>query len=131
MQTGTHGRNDQRERAPFPWLQAAIQFVVFAFSGLLLTSVVGLFAYANAPDPNPRDAHFMTIFGIGLAVSLTAGLIAAIRVVQADRAETIAPAYNLLKKYRRAVSEPGADAQAGQYKIGEQYLRELLGRRGG
>jgi len=55
---------------------------------------------------------------------------AARRTIELDTSKTDGPAMSLLKKYRRATTTVGADAQAGQYSIGEHYLRELLGRRG-
>jgi len=111
---------------------AAVQFFAVAICGTILTAVVALFAYANAPSPDSHDFLFFTIMIAGACVSVIAGAIVARRAIQSDLTSSTASgaAYSLLKKYRRADTRPGADGQAGQYKIGERYLRELLGRRG-
>ena len=113
-------------------LQAAIQFFAVALGGMLLTAVAALFAYANAPNPDSHDSRFLAIMIAGACLSVIIGAVAAMRAIRNDSTlETGGgAAYSLLKKYRRADTRAGADSQAGQYKIGERYLRELLGRRG-
>lgn len=113
-----------------PIFAAAVAFLGVAIPGVLLTLVVGLFAYANAPDPNAHDSRFIAILVVGCALSLIAAMVAASRALNADVSTGEGAAYSLLKKYRRADTRPGGDSQAGQYQIGERYLRELLGRRG-
>ncbi len=120
----------EQEAKAIGFLQAAIPFAVTLFCGALVTAVAGLFVYANAADPKSRDIEFVIIAALGLGVSLTAAWFAARRTIENERASSAGPALSLLKKYRRAVTHVGADAQAGQYSIGEHYLRELLGRRG-
>lgn len=110
---------------------AAVQFFAVAICGMILTAVIGLFAYASAPSPDTHDFLFFTIMIAGACLSVIAGAIVARRAIRSDSISTTASgaAYSLLKKYRRADTRPGADGQAGQYKIGESYLRQLLGRR--
>jgi hypothetical protein len=112
------------------FLQAAIPFAVTMVAGSVLTAVAGLFVYANVVDAKSRDFQFVVIATIGLGVSLVFAWMNARRALEQDVSATTGPAISLLKKYRRAVTQVGADAQAGQYSIGESYLRELLGRRG-
>jgi hypothetical protein len=112
------------------FIQAAVAFSVTVVSGTLLSAIAGLFVYANVPDPRTRDGFFLIILATGTLLSLAIGYVAARRAIELDAASGSGPAFSLLKKYRRAISEPGSDAQAGQYSIGEHYLRELLGRRG-
>lgn len=114
----------------FGVLQAAIAFIVTMAIGLLITGVTGLFVYANVADPKSRDFQFVVIALIGCGISLTLAWFAARRTLEQEAAMSTGPAIGLLRKYRRAVTQTGADAQAGQYHIGENYLRELLGRRG-
>lgn len=111
---------------------AAVQFFAVAVCGTILTAVIALFAYANAPNPDSHDLLFFTIMISGLCLSVIAGALAARRAIRSESISATASgaAYSLLKKYRRADTRPGADGQAGQYKIGESYLRQLLGRRG-
>lgn len=119
------------QRPRMPILAAAIAFIGVLIPGAVLTAVIGLFAYANAPDPNTHDSRFLTILITGVAISLIASIIAATRSVRTDVSNAgEGAAYTLLKKYRRVDTRPGGDSQTGQYRIGEQYLRELLGRRG-
>jgi len=127
--------SEEREAADseprtFTFLQAAIPFVVTTVAGILLTAVAGLFVYANVPDPKSRDIQFMAIGIVGLGISLVAAWFTARRTIELERNSGNGPALSLLKKYRKAVTHVGADAQAGQYNIGEHYLRDLLGRRG-
>ena len=112
------------------FLQAAIPFVLTMVVGTLLTAVAGLFVYANVVDAKSRDFQFVIIAVIGLGISLAVAWMNARRTLEQDPSKATGPAISLLKKYRRAVTQVGADAQAGQYSIGESYLRELLGRRG-
>ncbi len=112
------------------FFQAAFSFVITMLFGSLATAVIGLFVYANVVDAKSRDLNFTIVAMVGLAISLVASYFAARRTIELDTAKTDGPAYSLLKKYRRAITHVGADAQAGQYSIGENYLRELLGRRG-
>lgn len=114
----------------FSVLQAAIPFTITLFIGSLVTGVTGLFVYANSVDPKSRDSQFLVICLIGMSISFVAAWFAARRTLEVEAASSAGPAISLLKKYRRAVTHAGADAQAGQYSIGEHYLRELLGRRG-
>jgi hypothetical protein len=111
---------------------AAVQFFAVAICGTLLTAVIGLFAYANAPNPDSHDSLFFAILTAGVCLSVIAGVLVARRAIRSESMSATASgaAYSMLKKYRRADTRPGADGQAGQYKIGERYLRELLGRRG-
>jgi len=112
--------------------QGLLQFFGVAIGGTFLTAVVALFAYANAPNPDSHDSRFLTIVLVGAAVSVIAGAFVAMRAIRND-STTVTDSgaeYTLLQKYRRADSRAGADNQAGQYQIGERYLRELLGRRG-
>lgn len=124
------GSGGQRPRVAV--LQAAIQFVAVTICGTVLTAVVALFAYANAPNPDAHDSRFLSIMIAGACLSLVVGAIAAMRAIRNDSSSETGSgaAYSLLQKYRRADTRSGADSQAGQYKIGERYLRELLGRRG-
>lgn len=112
------------------FIQAAVAFSVTFVSGTLLTAIAGLFVYANVTDARSRDGFFLIIVAAGTLVSLAIAYVAARRAVELEAATSSGPAISLLKKYRRAISEPGSDAEAGQYSIGEHYLRELLGRRG-
>ena len=118
------------EPKAFGFLQAAIPFVVTLFFGTLITAVVGLFVYANAVDPKSRDLRFAVVELIGVGISAVLAWFAARRTIELDQAQRPGPALSLLKKYGRSATQPGVDAQAGQYSIGEHYLRELLGRRG-
>lgn len=120
------------ESAPkaISFLQALIPFAATMTGGAMLTAVAGLFVYANVVDPISRDFQFVAVCVVGLGISLIAAWFAARRALETDPASTNGPAISLLKKYRRAVTHAGSDAQAGQYSIGENYLRELLGRRG-
>jgi len=124
------GTDGQRPRVAV--LQGAVQFFAVAIGGTLLTAVFALFAYANVPNPDSHDSRFLTIMIAGGALSVIIAAFAARRAIRND--STIATgsstAYSLLQKYRRADTRAGADSQAGQYQIGERYLRELLGRRG-
>lgn len=114
-----------------PILTAAVAFIGVLIPGTLLTAVMGLFAYANAPVPNALDSRFLTILIAGVCLTVVASTMAAMRAVRAASSDGgSGAAYSLLKKYRRADTRPGGDSQAGQYQIGERYLRELLGRRG-
>ncbi|HYK52734.1 MAG TPA: hypothetical protein VEV38_04320 [Candidatus Eremiobacteraceae bacterium] len=124
------GSEAQRPRVAV--LQAVLQFFGVAIGGTFLTAVIALFAYANAPNPDAHDSRFLTIVLIGATVSVIAGAFAAMRAIRSDSATATdsGTEYTLLQKYRRADSRAGADNQAGQYQIGERYLRELLGRRG-
>jgi hypothetical protein len=120
------------ETAPkgYSFFQPAFSFVVTMIFGTLVTAVAGLFVYANVVDAKSRDLNFTIVAVIGLSISLVLSYFAARRTIELDTAKTDGPAFSLLKKYRRAITHVGADAQAGQYSIGEHYLRELLGRRG-
>ena len=120
------------EDAPKPlnMLQAVIPFAITLFLGAVVTGVAGLFVYANTVDPKSRDAQFLAVCLVGMSVSLVAAWFAARRALEVDAASNTGQEFSLLKKYRRASTAVGADAQAGQYSIGENYLRELLGRRG-
>ena len=111
-------------------LRTAIPFVVTLIGGTLVTAVAGLFVYVNAVDPHTRDLRFSIVGVVGLAASIVAAWFAARRAIEAERSSGTGQALSLLKKYRRAAAQPGADSQTGQYSIGENYLRELLGRRG-
>ena len=124
------GSDAQRPRVGV--LQAVLQFFGVAISGTFLTAVIALFAYANAPNPDTHDSRFLAIVIAGAALSIVAGMFAAMRAVRIDSttATDSGAEYSLLQKYRRADKRAGADNQAGQYQIGERYLRELLGRRG-
>ena len=111
-------------------LRTAIPFVVTLIGGMLVTAVAGLFVYVNALDPHTRDLRFSLVGVVGLAASIVAAWFAARRAIEAERASGTGQALSPLKKYRRDAAQPGADSQTGQYSIGENYLRELLGRRG-
>lgn len=112
-------------------MQAVVQFFAVTICGTILTAVAALFAYANAPNPDSHDSLFVMAMAVGAVVSAITGAFVARRALRTDSAETgTGAAYSLLQKYRRADTRPGADAGAGQYRIGERYLRELLGRRG-
>ena len=122
--------NDGAGRASFAFLQAAIGFTATAVLGAIVTAVVGLFVYANSSDPNARDQRFVTVALVGLCVTLVVAWVVARRAAEAEHRSTTDSELSLLKKYRRSATKSSADADAGQYKIGEQYLRELLGRGG-
>jgi hypothetical protein len=126
--TDMQGTAVQRPRIPI--FAAAIAFLGVLIPGAILTLVIGLFAYANAPDPNAHDSRFLSILVVGLCVSLAASVFAAFRAINASASTAEGAAYTLLKKYRRVDARPGGDSQTGQYQIGERYLRDLLGRRG-
>ena len=111
-------------------LRTAIPFVATLIGGTLITAVAGLFVYVNADDPHTRDVRFAIVGVLGMGASIVAAWFAARRAIEVERASAAGPALSLLKKYRRAAAQPGADSQTGQYNIGEQYLRELMGRRG-
>lgn len=119
-------------RRPRVAVLAVIQFFGVAISGTFLTAVIALFAYANAPNPDSHDSRFLTIVIVGAVLSAIVGAFAAMRAIRNDSttATDSGTEYSLLQKYRRADTRAGADNQAGQYQIGERYLRELLGRRG-
>lgn len=121
-----------RQRPRVAVLQAVLQFFGFAISGTFLTAVIALFVYANAPNPDAHDSRFLTIVVVGAALSAIVGAFAAMRAIRKDSitATDSGAEYSLLQKYRRADTRAGSDNQAGQYQIGERYLRELLGRRG-
>jgi len=125
-------RSTSGQRPRVAVFQAAIQFFAFAFGGTLLTAVVALFAYANAPNPDSHDSRFLVVMIAGACLSVIIGAFAAMRAIRNDSTSETGSgaAYSLLKKYRRNDTRAGADSQAGQYQIGERYLRELLGRRG-
>lgn len=112
------------------FLQAAIPFAVTFFFGAVVTAVSGLFVYANVVDVKSRDFYFVVIAMFGLGVSAVLAYVAARRTIELDPSHTSGSGVGLLRKYRRAIAQPGADTEAGQYSIGEHYLRELLGRRG-
>src|SRR5579864_2889347 len=114
----------------FTWLRAMIPFLAILFVGTIASGVLALFAYANAADVRARDGEFLGILTLGIALSLVIGYVTARRSVESDPDRNTGPALSLLRKYRRAAAQPGADQQTGQYSIGEQYLRDLLGRRG-
>ena len=114
----------------YSFFHAAFSFVMTMLFGSLATAVIGLFVYANVVDAKSRDLNFTIVAMVGIGISLVASYFVARRTIELDTAKTDGPAYSLLKKYRRAITHVGADAQAGQYSIGEHYLRELLGRRG-
>src|SRR5215472_5324808 len=124
------GSDEKRPRVAV-W-QAAIQFFGVASAGTFLSAVIALFTYANAPNPDSHDSRFLTIVLIGAAVSIIAAAFIAMRAIRSDSttATDSGTEYSLLQKYRRADKRVGADNQAGEYQIGERYLRELLGRRG-
>jgi hypothetical protein len=118
-------------RTPFfTFLQAAIPFTAVTLGGSVVTAVCALFVYANAMDMAARDDRFLGIVIPGVLLSMVFGYIAARRAVQSDPERTTSTAFSLLRKYRRTANQAGADREAGQYHIGEQYLRDLLGRRG-
>ena len=121
--------NDGARRTSFAFLQAAIGFTATAVLGAIITAVVGLFVYANSADPNSRDQHFVAAAVAGLCITLVVAWVVARRAAEAEQTSTADSELSLLKKYRHTTSKSSADAEAGQYKIGEQYLRELLGRR--
>lgn len=108
----------------------AIPFLFTTGLGVVVTAVGGLLVYANVADPKSRDLEFIMICLIGTAVSAVAGYVAARRWLETEASQSDGQAVSLLRKYRRAIRQTGADKQAGQYHIGESYLRELLGRRG-
>jgi phosphotransferase system glucose/maltose/N-acetylglucosamine-specific IIC component len=112
--------------------QALIQFFGIAASGTFLTAVIALFTYANVPNPDSHDTRFLMIVIAGGALSAIVGAFVAMRAIRRDSATVTdsGAEYSLLQKYRRADKRVGADNQAGEYQIGERYLRELLGRRG-
>jgi phosphotransferase system glucose/maltose/N-acetylglucosamine-specific IIC component len=124
------GSGSERPRVAI-W-QAVLQFFGVAIGGTFLTAVAALFAYANTPNPDAHDSRFLTIVLIGAAVSVVAGALVAMHAIRSDSATVTGNGaeYSLLQKYRRADKRVGADNQAGQYRIGERYLRDLLGRRG-
>jgi len=120
-----------RARSPIlVFLQALIPFFCVAFLGSILTSVCALFVYANAVDVRARDGRFLEVAIPGFIASIVFGYIAARRSVEMDPDRQSSVAFSLLKKYRRRAQQTGGDGSAGQYNIGEQYLRDLLGRRG-
>jgi hypothetical protein len=114
----------------FTALQAAIPFLITLTIGTIASAVIGLFVYANSTDMMARDGRFLAIIIPGIIVSIVFGYVVARRALEADPDANAGPALSLLKKYRRISAPTGADHEAGQYHIGEQYLRELLGRRG-
>jgi hypothetical protein len=114
----------------FTFLQVAIPVAITMVIGTLLTAVAGLFVYANVVDVRSRDLQFVILSIIGIGSSLVVSYAVARRALTDDTSEATGPAISLLKKYRRGITHAGADAQAGQYSIGENYLRDLLGRRG-
>jgi hypothetical protein len=114
----------------FTFLQAAIPFAAVTLGGSVVTAVCALFVYANSIDVASLNSRFLGILIPGVLISLVFGYVAARRSLQNDPDRTTSSAFSLLRKYRRAVNQPGADREAGQYHIGEQYLRDLLGRRG-
>ena len=126
---GTKPVGEQEPKA-IGYLQATIAFVATLVLGTLVTSVVGLFVYANVVAAKSRDFEFGIVGVLGLGRSVAAAWVVARRTLEAERSSSAGPAMSLLKKYRRTAAQPGADVQAGQYSIGESYLRELLGRRG-
>jgi len=111
-------------------LQAAIPFLLTTVLGTIASAVVALFVYANTLDVSSRDGRFLSVVVPGIMLSLALGYVVARWTLEADPDANIGAAIGLLKKYRRASAPTGADHEAGQYSIGEQYLRELLGRRG-
>lgn len=114
----------------FSLFHAVFSFVATLIFGSLATAVIGLFVYANVVDTKSRDLNFTIVALVGVSISLIASYFVARRTIELDTTKNDGPAFSLLKKYRRATTHVGADAQAGQYSIGENYLRELLGRRG-
>src|SRR5215472_1319448 len=120
--------NDGAQRTSFAFLQGAIGFTATAVLGAIVTAVVGLFVYANSADPNTRDQRFVSVAFIGLCVTLAVAWVVGRRAAESENTSTADSELSLLKKYRRSTTKSSADAEAGQYKIGEQYLRELLGR---
>lgn len=114
----------------FTFALVAIPFAITTLLGMIVTAVAGLTVYANVADVKSRDFQFVIVALIGGSLSLVAGYIAARRAVRRERDQASGQAVGLLRKYRRAISQSGDDKQAGQYHIGESYLRELLGRRG-
>ena len=114
----------------FAFMLVAIPFVVTLALGIIVTAVAGLTVYANVVDVKSRDFEFVVVCFAGVAVSLVAAYIAARRSIAAEVDQASGQAVGLLRKYRRAVTQSGEDKEAGQYHIGESYLRELLGRRG-
>ena len=124
--------SDAPVAAPEPkmlaFLRAAIPFAATLILGSVLTGVAGLFVYANAAEPKSRDIEFAIVSVLGIGASFVAAWFAARRAIEADQTSGTGLAMSLLKKYRRGVTQNSADAQAGQYSIGEHYLRELLGR---
>ena len=114
----------------FTFALVAIPFTITTLLGIIVTAVAGLTVYADVADVKSRDFQFMIVALIGVSVSLVAGYVAARHAVTREREQTSGQAVGLLRKYRRAIAASGEDKQAGQYHIGETYLRELLGRRG-
>ncbi len=111
-------------------LQVAVPFIVTFALGMLVTAVVALFVYANAANAASRDVSFLIAVVVGVGASFIAARMAVRRTLDEDAASNVEGAFGLLKKYRRRAAAPGSDSQTGQYSIGEQYLRDLMRRRG-
>ena len=130
MKANTDVQAVQERSKVFVALQAALPFFATTAIGTLISAVAGLFAYSNAMDARSRDGSFLAILIPGILVSVALGFAVARMTVRSDPDSSAGAAMGLLKKYRRGATQPGADREAGQYNIGESYLRALLRRRG-
>jgi hypothetical protein len=119
-------------RSPFfTFLQGAIPFIGIAVAGSLISAVVGLWVYTNAGAIATRDERFLAVALPGVIISIAIGYIVARHTLAVEAERSRETTLGLLKKYRRTTAAPaGNDSEAGQYHIGERYLRDLLGRRG-
>ncbi|MBC5824444.1 MAG: hypothetical protein GIW99_02450 [Candidatus Eremiobacteraeota bacterium] len=110
-------------------VQAAVRFVAAAIAGGVLGAFIGLFSYANSVQADVHDGRFGAILCIGIVSGLIGGFFWARRGLKnEDAGDDPQVGISLLKKYHRS-SVGGEDSEAGQYSIGDAYLKKLLGRR--
>jgi hypothetical protein len=108
------------------WLQILAPFALSVVVGAMLGAMLGAMSYSNSVDATSGDGKYLVAQLTGLFIGLVVGIVWSRQVALAGPPEdTVMIGMSMLRKYHRNHAKSGEDADAAQYKLGNEYLRSL------